>query len=200
MEESDTLLSSVITLPFLVRLGINLGAMVVLIRVIYQSVYRKKDLHFTFYLLNFLVFLLTFVLSSISSFSSMGQLGGAFSLAAAFSLLRFRTETLSAKDMTYIFIVMAIGMINAVVSTRLIEIMALNAMIVGFVFIVDGNLLMKNQKTKSLDYGDIENIRPENHDMLIADLKAKTGLSISRIEIEELDLKKGSARIRIFYY
>jgi hypothetical protein len=174
--------------------------MVVLIRVIYQSVYRKKDLHFTFYLLNFLVFLLTFVLSSISSFSSMGQLGGAFSLAAAFSLLRFRTETLSAKDMTYIFIVMAIGMINAVVSTRLIEIMALNAMIVGFVFIVDGNLLMKNQKTKSLDYGDIENIRPENHDMLIADLKAKTGLSISRIEIEELDLKKGSARIRIFYY
>jgi hypothetical protein len=65
---------------------------------------------------------------------------------------------------------------------------------------VDGNLVMKNQKTKTLDYGDIENIRPEKQDLLIADLKAKTGLSISRIEIEELDLKKGSARIRIFYY
>lgn len=200
MEESEPLLASVITLPFLVRLGIDLGAMVVLIRFIYQSVYRKKDLHFTFYLLNFLVFLLTFVLSSISTFSSMGQLGGAFSLAAAFSLLRFRTETLSAKDMTYIFIVMAIGMINAVVSTHLIEIMAINALIVGFVFIVDGNLLMKNQKAKTIDYGDVENIRPDRQDLLIEDLKKKTGLSITRIEIEELDLKKGSARIRIFYY
>jgi hypothetical protein len=198
--ESEESLASIITLHFVLRLAINLGAMVVLIRFIYQSVYKKKDLNFTFYLLNFLVFLLAYILASTKAFSSMTQLGGAFSLVAAFSLLRFRTETITAKDMTYIFIVMAMGMINGVITADMLEIVGINTLIVGFVFMVDGNLVMKNQKTKTLDYGDIENIRPEKQDLLIADLKAKTGLSISRIEIEELDLKKGSARIRIFYY
>jgi hypothetical protein len=198
--EPEESLASIITLHFILRLAINLGAMVVLIRFIYQSVYKKKDLNFTFYLLNFLVFLLAYILASTKAFSSMTQLGGAFSLVAAFSLLRFRTETITAKDMTYIFIVMAMGMINGVITAGMLEIVGINALIVGFVFMVDGNLVMKNQKTKTLDYGDIENIRPEKQDLLIADLKARTGLSISRIEIEELDLKKGSARIRIFYY
>jgi hypothetical protein len=198
--EPEESLASIITLHFILRLAINLGAMAVLIRFIYQSVYKKKDLNFTFYLLNFLVFLLAYILASTKAFSSMTQLGGAFSLVAAFSLLRFRTETITAKDMTYIFIVMAMGMINGVITADMLEIVGINTLIVGFVFMVDGNLVMKNQKTKTLDYGDIENIRPEKQDLLIADLKAKTGLSISRIEIEELDLKKGSARIRIFYY
>jgi uncharacterized protein DUF4956 len=182
---------------FLIRLLINTGAMIILIRFIYYHIYRKRDFFFTFFLINFVVFLLAFMLEKTSAFSSIST---AFGLLAAFSLLRFRTETISAKDMTYLFIIMTLGLINSIMNGSNWEILALNGLIIGVVFIVDGNFLMKNQKTKTVEYDGLENIQPEKHRILIEDLSKRTGLHIQRISIEHIDLIKNRVEIRIYYY
>lgn len=182
---------------FLIRLLINTVSMIVLIRFIYFNTYQKRDSFFTFFLLNFIVFLLAYMLEKTSGFTSMGS---AFGLLAAFSLLRFRTETISMKDMTYLFIIMALGLLNSAMKGSHVEIIALNSMIIGVVFVVDGNRIMRNQKSKSVEYPSIENIRPEKHALLIADLRERTGLDIRKITIEQIDFTKERAVVKIYYY
>ncbi len=182
---------------FFTRLLINTVAMIVLVRVVYYHTYQKRDSFFTFFLLNFIVFLLSYMLEKTKAFDSMGS---AFGLLAAFSLLRFRTDTITSKDMTYLFIVMTIGLTNSIMKGSVTEIVSLNAMIVAAVYLVDGNQLMKNQKSKTIDYPSLENIRPELHPKLIEDLKSRTGLDIRKITIEHIDFTKDRAQIRIFYY
>lgn len=182
---------------FLIRFLINTTTMFILVRLVYFSTYQKRDLFFTFYLLNFIVFLLAFMLEKAKAFNSLGS---AFGLLAAFSLLRFRTETISTKDMTYLFIVMAIGLINSIMKGSLIEIAATNALIVGAVFIVDSNRLMAIQKTKTIEYGSLEFIKPDQNTQLIEELRQKTGLDIRRTSIEEIDFVRNKVVIKIYYY
>jgi hypothetical protein len=182
---------------FFVRLLINTIAMIILIRFIYYQTYNKRNLFFTFFLLNFVVFLLAFMLEKARAFSSLSS---AFGLLAAFSLLRFRTETLSAKDMTYLFIIMAMGLINSVMMGNIFEISIVNGMLLLAVYIVDGNMLMHNQKIKMVEYEGLENIKPEKHNLLIDDLKQRTGLNIQRISVEQIDFIRNRAEIKIYYY
>ncbi len=181
---------------FFSRLIINVVAMVILIRFIYYPTYRKRELFFTFFLLNFIVFLLAFMLEKAKAFNSIGS---AFGLLAAFSLLRFRTETITTKDMTYLFIIMALGLINSIMKGGYPEIITVNSLIVGAVFLVDGNLLMKNQKTKTIEYVGLTNIHPERQHQLILDLRERTGLNIQRIHIEHIEFAKEKVLIRIYY-
>jgi len=181
---------------FFFRFLINMGAIIILIRFIYYPIHHKRDLFFSFFLLNFIVFLLAFMLEKAKAFNSLGS---AFGLLAAFSLLRFRTETLSAKDMTYLFIIMAVGLINSIMRGTAVEIIFLNALIIGFVYAIDGNRLMRNQKTKTVDYDGLENIQPEKHPQLILDLRERTGLNIQRISIEHIDFSKNRAFIKLYY-
>jgi hypothetical protein len=182
---------------FFYRLLINTVFMVVLIRFVYYQTYHKKDSFFTFFLLNFMVFLLSFMLEKAKAFNSIGS---AFGLLAAFSLLRFRTETITIKDMTYLFIIMAVGLINSIMKGSYLEIMSINAVIAAGVFAVDGNVLMRNQKMKLVEYDVMENIKPDKHVILLTDLREKTGLDIRKTTIEEIDLVKNRVVIKIYYY
>ena len=185
------------TTYFLIRLLINSISMIILIRFVYYTTYQKKDSFFTFFLLNFIVFLLAYMLEKTGGF---GSIGSAFGLLAAFSLLRFRTETISMKDMTYLFIIMTFGLINSVMKGTYVEIIALNAMIIVAVYVVDGNRLMRNQRSKTVEYPSIENIRPDKQAQLITDLRERTGLDIQKISIEHIDFGKEKAFIKIYYY
>lgn len=182
---------------FIVRLLINTLFMILVIRVLYFRTYHKSDLFFTFFLLNFIVFLLSYMLEQAKAFNSLSS---AFGLLAAFSLLRFRTETLTTKDMTYLFIIMAVGLINSVMRGTVIEIGGINLAIATVIFLVDGNVLMKNQKIKMVKYDKIENIRPEQHEQLLADLRERTGLDIRKTTIEQIDLVKNRVLIKIYYF
>lgn len=182
---------------FIVRLLINTLFMILVIRVLYFRTYHKSDLFFTFFLLNFIVFLLSYMLEQAKAFNSLSS---AFGLLAAFSLLRFRTETLTTKDMTYLFIIMAVGLINSVMRGTAIEIGGINLAIATVIFLVDGNVLMKNQKIKMVKYDKIENIRPEQHEQLLADLRERTGLDIRKTTIEQIDLVKNRVLIKIYYF
>ena len=189
--------SHLFTEYFLVRLLINTVSMIILIRIVYYATYQKRDLFFTFFLLNFIVFLLAYMLDKAGGFDSIGS---AFGLLAAFSLLRFRTETMSAKDMTYLFIIMTFGLINSIMKATYAEVVILNVMIVGAVYIVDGSRFMKQQKTKTVEYNTLENIKPERQPQLIADLRERTGLDIQKIAIEHIDFEKNKAVIKVYFY
>lgn len=189
--------SHLFTEYFLVRLLINTVSMIILIRIVYYTTYQKRDLFFTFFLLNFIVFLLAYMLDKAGGFDSIGS---AFGLLAAFSLLRFRTETMSAKDMTYLFIIMTFGLINSIMKATYAEVVILNVMIVGAVYVVDGSRFMKQQKTKTIEYNTLENIKPERQPQLIADLRERTGLDIQKIAIEHIDFGKSKAVIKVYFY
>jgi len=102
--------------------------------------------------------------------------------------------------MTYLFTTMTIGLINSIMKGSYIEVIAVNALIIGAVFIVDGNILIRNQKTKTIDYPSLENIRPDQHVKLIEELREFTGLDIQKITLEHIDVRKGSVLIRMHYY
>lgn len=188
---------SLVSQFFLIRLLINTAFMLLVIRVIYYRTYSKSDLFFTFFLLNFVVFLLSYMLEQANAFNSLSS---AFGLLAAFSLLRFRTETLTTKDMTYLFITMAVGLINSVMQGSYLEISGINLAIATVVFLVDGNVLMKNQKIKMVEYDRMEYIKPDQKAQLISDLRERTGLDIRKTTIEQIDLVKNRAVIKIYYF
>ena len=95
---------------FFVRLLVDVLTTTILIRLIYYRIYRRTDLFLTFFGFNFVIFLITYLLNKVQM-----SMGAAFGLFAIFSMLRYRTEGLSAKDMTYLFIVISVGLISAIV-------------------------------------------------------------------------------------
>ena len=127
-------------------------------------------------------------------------MGAAFGLFAVFSLLRYRTENISAKDMTYLFIVIALGMISAVNKGTFIETSVINMIILVIAYAMDANLFMKNENTKKIHYENIELIQPENRLLLMKDLKLRTGLNIHKVIIDQIDFVHDSAIIIVHYY
>ena len=128
------------------------------------------------------------------------SLGAAFGLFAVFSMLRYRTEGITTKDMTYLFIVIAIGLICAVSKATYFELGIINAILIGFTYALDGNWLVRNEMVKNVLYENIEMIKPENQPELIKDLRNRTGLNIHRITINRVDFLKDTAMIKIYFY
>jgi hypothetical protein len=180
---------------FFVRLCVDLLTTTVLVRFIYYRIYRRTDLFLTFFGFNLVIFLITYLLNKVQM-----SMGAAFGLFAVFSMLRYRTEGLSAKDMTYLFIVISMGLISAIIKGSWDELGLVNGMVLLSVWLLEGNLLMKRELTKSVQYDRIELILPDRREELLQDLQARTGLDIHRVEIQAMDFLKDSALIMIFYY
>jgi hypothetical protein len=183
-----------IGLKFFFSLFINIITVVVLIIFIYYPNYKQKDYFFTYFIFNIVIFMLTYVLNQVKI-----SMGAAFGLFAVFSMLRYRTEGISMKDMTYLFIVIGIGLISAI-QLEFYELAVINAIIVGATFLLDGNLILKREFSKNVQYENIDMIRPENHALLIEDLRKRTGLNIHRIAVNRIDFLKDTAVVRIYYY
>jgi hypothetical protein len=180
---------------FFVRLLINFISVFVLIRFIYFPHYRRSELFFTFFIFNFIIFMITYLLNKVD----MGM-GAAFGLFAVFSMLRYRTENISAKDMTYLFLAIATGLITAVSRASPFELVILNGLILLTTFCLEGNLFLKKEFSKAVQYENIEMIKPEKHDELVMDLKNRTGLNIHRIAIGKIDFLKDTAIVKLYYY
>ncbi|MBB3838939.1 hypothetical protein FHS57_002945 [Runella defluvii] len=180
---------------FFVRLLVDVLTTTILVRLIYYRIYRRTDLFLTFFGFNFVIFLITYLLNKVQM-----SMGAAFGLFAVFSMLRYRTEGLSAKDMTYLFIVISVGLISAIIKGSWDELGLVNGMILLVVWLLEGNLLIKRELTKNIQYDRIELITPERQEELLEDLRARTGLAVHRVEIQTMDFLKDSALIMIFYY
>lgn len=180
---------------FFWRLLIDVISMVVLVRFIYFRNYRKKDYLFTFFLFNIIIFIITYMLNKVDM-----SMGAAFGLFAVFSMLRYRTEGISTKDMTYLFIVIAMGLITAVSKGTYFELIVIDFIIIAFTYALDGNWLVRNEMAKNIIYENIEMIRPEHHEQLMEDLRKRTGLDIHRFSVNRVDFLKDVANIKIYYY
>jgi hypothetical protein len=179
---------------FFICLAIDVVTVLLIILLIYYPNNRNKDYIFTFIIFNIIIFLLTFVLNKVKI-----SMGAAFGLFAVFSMLRYRTAGISMKDMTYLFIFIALGLIGAI-QLEYYELAILNGVIILFTFVLDGNVFMKREFLKTVQYENIEMIKPENHKLLIEDLRMRTGLNIHRITINKIDFLKDTANISIYFY
>lgn len=173
---------------------INLATVILLIVFIYYPNYKNKDVFFTYFLFNIAIFLLTYLMNQIKI-----SMGAAFGLFAVFSMLRYRTEGISMKDMTYLFIVIAIGLVSAI-RLDYHQLLIINGIVVLFTFLLDGNIIMKREFSKRIQYDNIDLIKPENRQQLIDDLIKRTGLNIKRISIIKIDFLRDIALIDVYYH
>lgn len=183
-------------MAFFMRLLIDLICMIVLIRMIYLPVYKRRDHLFTFFMFNITIFIITNILSVKSGIST----GAAFGMFAVFSLLRYRTEDISARDMTYLFMVIALGLISSINKGDILETAVINLIILLAAFLLDGNILVKTEFVKTVQYENIELIKPERYQELLDDLSARTGVPVHKASIGKIDFLRDTATIKIYYH
>lgn len=184
-------------LELLFRFIFNTLVVFALVRYLYYPVSRRKDYFFTFILVSTIVFLISFSLIKVDRL----RIGVALGLFALFGILRFRTRQIPIKEMTYLFLVIGISVINALVTllTSYVELLFINTMVLLVAWIGEKYLMQSKENSKNVVYEKIELVKPENRDKLIEDLENRTGLDIYRIEIGRINFLRDTARIRIFY-
>ena len=184
-----------LTPKFFMRLLVDLVSVFILIRLIYYPGYRNREFFFTFFIFNLIIFLITFLMNKVEM-----SMGAAFGLFAVFSIMRYRSEDISIKDLTYLFLVIAIGMITAIARGGWDELVLINLIILILTWLLESNILMKKELGKIVMYENIEMIKPENQEKLLEDLRTRTGLNIHRYSIMKIDFLRDMAMMRVYYY
>lgn len=187
---------------FSARFIIDLLSVFLLIRLIYYRIYKNSEYFFTYFIFNIVIFLISFLLNKVEL-----SMGAAFGLFAVFSMLRYRTEDISIKDMTYLFLVIAMGLIAAVTKIKntsdaweYVFLGLINLLVIVVTYLIESNIFFKKELVKIINYENIDLIKEENRDKLLEDLKNRTGMNIHRISIGKIDFLKDSAQIKVYYY
>ena len=193
--ELEILFSNVI-----LRFSFNLLVAFIIIKLIYHRDYKGNDFVFTYFMFNTLIFFFAFILGNLDINMAFG-----FGLFAVFAILRYRTDPIPIKEMTYLFIVITIGVINALSANQVVftELLFANFSIVLLTFLLErhwvNNLPDDGLSSKTVVYNDMEMIKPENHQALINDLALKTGLSVISIKIGRINFIENHANIKLYY-
>ena len=184
-------------LKLLIKGAFNLGIVILIVRYIYYPVTKNKDYLFTYLLISLTVFLLCVLLDSVKL-----QLGFALGLFAIFGIIRYRTDPIPIKEMTYLFLVIGISVVNALSNKKIsyAELVFANLLIVFVTYGMERIWLLRHESRKNIIYEKIELIKPERREELIEDLKERTGIDIIRVEIRRIDFLRDVANVRIFYY
>jgi hypothetical protein len=190
-----------LSIKFGCRFFLDLMAVTIL-AFIYRKVHKTTDLFFTFFTFNIVIFLICFLLNRIDL-----SMGAAFGLFAVFSMLRYRTEDISLRDMTYLFLVIAIGLVSAVTRIKdtadlyeYIFIWIILDLVLVITWLLETGKLFRKEAVQTVIYENIGLIKPEKRQELMADLKTRTGLNIHRISIGKIDFLKDTALIKVYYY
>ncbi|PQJ76305.1 DUF4956 domain-containing protein [Polaribacter glomeratus] len=174
----------------------NMFFLTLIIRWLYYSSSGRKDYLFTYYMISIIVFFLCFTLKKFKL-----DIGLALGLFAIFGIIRYRTESIPIKEMTYLFVVIGVSIMNSFVNKKMsyFEIIFANSAIVFAIVIIEKVWHLKHEITKVIIYENIENIKPENYELLKSDLENRTGIAINKLIIGDIDFLKDSATITIFY-
>ena len=181
----------------LVRFAFNLLVCWAIIQYFYYPKARRRDFYFTFILFSIAVFLLIFLMDKVSI-----ALGFALGLFAIFGIMRYRTETVPIREMTYLFVVIAISLINGLSTGDTVsygEILLTNLLFILVIWALESTKFLKHISCKVILYEKIQLIKPERYDELIVDLKERTGLNITKAEIGHIDFLRDVAYINIYY-
>lgn len=181
----------------IIRASFNLFVVLILVRVLYYRITPRKEYLFTYILISVVVFFMIMLLENVGV-----EIGFALGLFAIFGMLRYRTQQIPIREMTYLFLVIGISVINSLANRRVsyAELLLTNAVIVLVTYMLEKVFLMKTESKKLVFYEKIELIKPDRRKELIADLEERTGLTIHRVDIERIDYLRDAARIYIYYY
>ncbi len=183
---------------FVLRFILNTSVILVLVRWLYYSTAKRKDYLFTYILIASVVFLLCFLLESVKL-----QIGFALGLFAIFGIIRYRTNSMPIKEMTYLFLVIGISVINALTSdnTSLADLLFANIALIIITYGLEKVWLLKHESSKTILYEKIDLIKPENYEKLIEDLSDRTGIKkINRVETGKIDFLRDTCNLTMFYY
>ena len=191
----------------LLRFLIDIVFLTAIIRLSYYHFSKKTEFLFTFYLVGIVVFFLCFTLKKYEL-----DLGLALGLFAIFGILRYRTEPLKVREMTYLFVVIGVSVINALSNKKMsyMEILTANSFIFTATYYLDRywslqtvtpkeRISPKDFGTKDIVYNSIENIKPEQFSLLKKELEDSLGVEILKLDINEVDFEKQTAKIKIRY-
>jgi hypothetical protein len=183
-------------LELALRFFLNLAVIVVIVRYLYYTTSRRKDYLFAYIMISSVIFLLCFLLNNVKL-----EIGFALGLFAVFGIIRYRTDSISVKEMTFLFIVLGVSVINALANKKIsyAEIFFTNLIVIGLVWFMERIWLINKEGKKLIEYEKIDLIKPNREAELLADLKERTGLDITRMEIGKIDFLKDTARIRIYF-
>jgi len=190
------LIDSLDFLELLVRFSFNFMVSLILIRYIYYQNTKREQYVFSFLLLSSTIFLLIFLLTGVKM-----KLGFALGLFAIFGIIRYRTNPIPIKEMTYLFAVIGIAVINAMANKKVsyAELLLTNLLILSLVYGFERFWLTRQLGRKKITYEKIELIRPDKRLELKKDLEERTGLEIVRLEIGSVNFLNDTAKILIYY-
>ena len=179
----------------LLRFSFNLLICWIIIQFFYYKKSRRKDYYFTFMLFGVTIFFLLFLLQSIPM-----QIGFALGLFAIFGMIRYRTETVQIREMTYLFVIIGISVVNGLsMEVPYASVIAANLLCVLIIWLLESNKLLKHTSNKIILYEKIALIKPDRYEDLLADLKNRTGLDIIKIEIGHIDFLRDVAFLKVYY-
>ena len=187
-----------------IRLAINLLVLYIIIRLLYYPKAKRKDYLFTYFLIGIITFFLCFGLKKLDIDTGMG-----LGLFAIFGIIRYRTDAIEIKEMTYLFLVIGLSVVNAMLATEvekgiyqinLFELGLINITVIVLLYIMEYLWLVKHETRKIVNYDRVDLVHPERYEEMKKDLELKTGLHINRFEIGKIDYLNDTCLIRIFYY
>lgn len=204
MENTSEIVQTFLNIPItnntnlfllLFKFGVNIVFLFIIAHLIYFPLRKNRNYLFTLYLFNIIIFLVCFIFNN-----SALSLGFAFGVFAIFSLLRFRTTSLPLKEMTYFFISISLGIINSLSSSTvsIAELLLTNLIILGVTFFLE-RVGVKNENSKLIIYEKVDLLKPQNHNLLMQDLRERTGLDIHRFEIGSINFLRDTSEIKVYY-
>lgn len=178
------------------RFLLNTGLVLLIVHFMYARHSRRKDFYFSYLSISAVVFLLCFLLNNVKL-----ELGFALGLFAIFGIIRYRTSTIPIKEMTYLFIIIGISVINALTNRQVsyAELIFTNAIMVIGLWLLELVLSLKQEESVCIVYEKIENIHVMGENNLLEDLKERTGIDVKRYKIKKIDFLKDIAEISIYY-
>ncbi|MGM9800047.1 MAG: DUF4956 domain-containing protein [Muribaculaceae bacterium] len=189
------IMSSLDVWQLLFRFAFNSIVMWIIIHWFYYRKARRRDYYFTFALISVSIFFLIFLLGSVKM-----KIGFALGLFAIFGIIRYRTEQMPVREMTYLFVLIAISVINALSTTiSLAELILTNLIFIFCIWFSENNKWLRHVSNKLVQYDKIELIKPDKRDELIADLRERTGLNVISVEVGSIDFLRDTALLKIHY-
>ena len=180
----------------LFRLLVNLAFSYTIILKVYKATRRDSEYLFSYLVFSPMVFFICHLFASTKL-----SIGFAFGLFAVFSILRYRTTTIPVKEMTYMFVIIGLSVLNAI-STKKVsyaKLMFTNLFVLGLMYLLERYIMTSGNEIQTVMYEKIENIKPQNESVLVSDLEERTGRLIEKVEILEANYLKDSARIRVYF-
>lgn len=183
----------------LIRLFVCIVVNLVIVDRLYYKKSRRRDFYFTFMLISlaifFLVFFMIFVLEDMKAKTSIGIGIGLFGI---FSIMRYRTDAMPVREMTYLFVIISLSVVNAIAaSVSIVELLVTNIIVVAAIWLCEHRL--KLEPSKLVQYDRQELIKPDRSEDLKADLEMRLGLKVRKVEVGAIDMLRDMAVLRVYY-